>query len=170
MFKLTKFTTHSYKLILIVFLLSISFFNVLRAEEITILYTTDINGNIKSCLCPKNNKGGLQKLHTLIKQERQKYPNAFLLDSGDTSEQNKDMLGFKYLLKALRLLKYDAVGIGANEIRKLNSNGIDFIKKNRLLREIKKTPFISAVDLSAFPLDSPKSVLINKNVKIAVLN
>ena len=92
------------------------------AEEITILYTGDSHAMIYPCNCPKEPDGGVARRSTLVKEIRKANPHALLLDSGgffgggvlDEYTQNTQLDSFrtKINLKAMELMRYDAVALG----------------------------------------------------------
>jgi len=92
------------------------------AKEITILFTGDTHAMIYPCSCPIEPDGGIARRATLIKQLRKDNPNTLLLDSGgffagglvDEYTQNVqlDLQRTAVTLKAMELMKYDAVTIG----------------------------------------------------------
>jgi 5'-nucleotidase len=108
----------------------------LFAKEITILYTGETHAMVYPCNCPKELDGGVARRATLIKQLRQKNPNALVLDSGgffagglqDEYTQNVtlDMQRTLVNLKAMELMKYDALTIGDDEF----NFGREFLEEN----------------------------------------
>lgn len=108
-------------LILILFFMS----GPLFAKEITIIYTGETHAMIYPCNCPKEPDGGIARRATLIKQLRKTNPDALLLDSGaffaggllDEYTQNTQLDSARSIvnLKAMELMKYDAVTLGDDE-------------------------------------------------------
>ncbi|MFA5362293.1 MAG: hypothetical protein WC335_03465 [Candidatus Omnitrophota bacterium] len=96
-----------------------------NAEEITLLYTGDTHAMIYPCACPIEPDGGISRRATFIKEERQKNQNVLLLDSGgftaggmlDDYSQNAqlDMERTRINLKAIALMRYDALALGDDE-------------------------------------------------------
>jgi len=97
----------------------------LFAEEINILYTGETHAMLYPCNCPIEPDGGVARRATLIKQLRKDNPNTLLLDSGgffaggvmDEYSQNIDLDRERTLvnLKAIEMMKYDALAIGDDE-------------------------------------------------------
>ena len=97
----------------------------LYAQEITILYTGETHAMLYPCNCPKEPDGGVARRATLIKELRRENPNTLVLDSGgffagglmDEYTQNTalDMQRTLINLKAIDLMKYDALAIGDDE-------------------------------------------------------
>jgi 5'-nucleotidase len=114
------------------FLFPFSF--VCFANEITIIYTGDTHAALYHCNCPKEPDGGVSRRDTLIEQLRKEHPEALLLDCGrffaagamDSNAQNTqlDMLRTTLNLKAMELMKYDAVAISDDEF----NFGKDFLQ------------------------------------------
>ena len=113
-------------------------FNSAFAKEITILYTGSTHSMLYPCNCSIETDGGLSRRATLIKQLRKNNPNILVLDSGnffagglmDEYTQNTE-LNIKRTqdnLKAMELIKYDAVAVGEDEF----NFGLDFLKENIL--------------------------------------
>lgn len=95
------------------------------AGEITIIYTGSTHAMLYPCSCPKETDGGVARRATLIKQLRRKYPDALLLDSGNffagglmdeyTQNTQLDTERTSVNLKAMELMKYDAVAVSPDE-------------------------------------------------------
>jgi len=108
----------------------------LFAEEITILYTGETHAMLYPCSCPIERDGGIARRAALIKQIKQNNPNTLVLDSGgffsgglqDEYTQNTelDMQRTLVNLKAIELMKYDAVAIGDDEF----NFGKEFLEEN----------------------------------------
>lgn len=121
--------------ICILFMICALEFGVSFAEEITILYTGESHAMLYPCSCPKEPDGGVSRRLALIKQLRKKDPNILLLDSGgffaggilDEYTQNAqlDMQRTEVNLKAMGLMKYDAVALGDEEF----NFGRDFLQE-----------------------------------------
>jgi len=106
------------------------------AEEITVLYTGETHAMLYPCNCPKEPDGGAARRATLIKELRRENPNTLVLDSGgffagglmDEYTQNTalDMQRALVSLKAMELMKYDALAIGDDEF----NFGREFLEEN----------------------------------------
>lgn len=96
-----------------------------KAEDITILYSGETHAMLYPCNCPIEPDGGLSRRATLIKDIRKNTPDALVVDSGgffagglmDEYTQNTelDMLRSLINLKAMELMRYDAVTIADDE-------------------------------------------------------
>lgn len=106
------------------------------AKEITILYTGTTHAMLYTCSCPIEADGGIARRATLIKGLREKYPDSLLLDSGSffagglfdeyTLSTQADMQRTNVNLKAMELMKYDALGISPDEF----NFGEQFFREN----------------------------------------
>lgn len=107
-----------------------------NAEELTMLFTGQTHAMLYQCSCPIERDGGVSRRATLANQIRKHNPNVLLLDSGDffaggladefTQNTQLDMLRTTINLKAMDIIKYDAVAVGPDEF----NFGSDFLKKN----------------------------------------
>jgi len=106
------------------------------AQEITIVYTGETHAMLYPCNCPIEPDGGVARRASLIKQVRLNNPDTLVLDSGgffsgglqDGYAQNSDLDKQRAIvnLKAMELMKYDAVVIGDDEF----NFGRDFLENN----------------------------------------
>lgn len=128
------------------------------AKEITILYTGSTHAMIYPCSCPLEPDGGIARRATLINELKKSNPDTLLLDAGafiagglfDEYTQNAelDSKRSKVNLKAMELMRYDAVNISDNEFnfgRKFLEDCLNGIKMPYLSSNIKLgslAPFI----------------------------
>ncbi|MDD5688405.1 MAG: redoxin domain-containing protein [Elusimicrobia bacterium] len=107
-----------------------------RPKELAIFFTNSLNGQVESCDCPRNPFGGLSRRATLLKQQRAKYPNNLLLDSGDLFSYYPSSNSVAGILKIYEILNYDAVGIGdiefsyADFIKTIDKYKVPFLASN----------------------------------------
>ncbi len=115
---------------------------ITRKEKkvITILYTSSANGYLESCECPENPFGGLIRRAAYIQRERKKSPSLLLLDSGDNFSPYANKALSPYILSALSMMDYDAIGIGDQEF----INGVEYFNTLRDKEEYRKLPFLCA--------------------------
>jgi len=143
-------------LVLILFLIILQCFAY--AENIEIVFTGETHAMIYPCDCPKEADGGIARRATKINQLRKNNPNLVLLDSGglfaggilDEYSQNTELDKKRSLvtLEALKLMKYDAVTIGDEElnfgqdflVEAIKSNSLSFLSCNLKLPDTK--PYI----------------------------
>jgi len=87
-----------------------------RATDLTLYYTASLSGNLDGCTCTKIRRAGLVKSALFLR--RLAWQNdTVLVDAGDLLENKPgDKLRADYIFQAYRDLKYDAVGLGANEL------------------------------------------------------
>ncbi|TAM41118.1 hypothetical protein EPN54_02125, partial [bacterium] len=111
-------------------------FGSLYAKEAVILYTGQTHAMLYTCSCPIETDGGIARRSQLIKDLRRKYPGLLLLDTGSftagglmdeyTQNTKLDMQRSQVNLKAMELMRYDAVSVGPDEF----NFGRDFFLKN----------------------------------------
>ncbi|MBQ3528232.1 MAG: 5'-nucleotidase C-terminal domain-containing protein [Clostridia bacterium] len=90
-----------------------------KETEISVIFTHDIHSH----LMPSKNAdgteyGGLARIKTVIDEQKQKHPDALLLDGGDFSMGSLFQTGFSgkaYELRAMGALGYDATTFGNHE-------------------------------------------------------
>ncbi|MBU4345997.1 MAG: hypothetical protein KKH29_01550 [Candidatus Omnitrophica bacterium] len=122
------------------------------------MYTGQTHAMIYPCDCPQESDGGLARRATLIKELRKENPNTLVLDSGgffaggltDEYTQNTqlDMQRTLMNLKAIELIKYDALTLGDDEF----NFGKDFLLEN--IAKIKPSP-VSCNILTNDPKEKP---------------
>ena len=87
------------------------------AQDITIIYTNNNNGNIAECECEDLPYGGLARKKTVFDRIRSEHKNTVLVDAGDFLDQFGTRLSQDELvIKLYEKLGYDAVNIGDNEL------------------------------------------------------
>ncbi len=95
------------------------------AKEVTLIYTGSTHAMLYPCHCPVEPDGGVARRATLIKQLRDNNHDILLLDSGnffssgllDENTQNTQLDIERTIvnLRAMDLMKYDAVNLGEDE-------------------------------------------------------
>jgi len=113
------------------------------AKEITIIYTGDTHAALYPCNCPIERDGGLARRATLINQLKKDNPNTLVLDAGrffaggalDEYTQNTelDMQRTQVNLRAMELMKYDAVAVSDDEFNFGREFLQDSIEKSSLV-------------------------------------
>jgi len=88
----------------------------LSAAEIRILFSTCLNGNLDGCTCKTTPVSGLAKRGAFIAEYRKKHPEMILLDSGDLIDDPKDTAKAAAIFNSYRLLQYDAVLPGDQDV------------------------------------------------------
>ncbi len=89
-----------------------------KEENLTIFYTSSLNGNLDGCECVSHPRSGLVKSAVFLRSRDR--TGSILLDTGDLFDVYKDLHLSGYILESFEDLGYDAVGIGDQEF----SNGI----------------------------------------------
>ncbi|MFA5857816.1 MAG: redoxin domain-containing protein [Elusimicrobiota bacterium] len=108
---------------------------VQKQDSITVIFTNSANGYVESCNCPSNPYGGLVRRVTCIKELKGASPNNLVLDSGDNFSPYSNSMVNNYVVKLLKMIGYDAVGIGDQELM----NGMAFLRKEIDKKEV---PFL----------------------------
>lgn len=130
------------------------------AKEITILYTGDTHAMLYPCSCPKEPDGGIARRATLVKQLKKSNPDTLLLDTGEffaggvMDEYAQDSIFDKertlIALKAMNIMRYDAVAIGSDEF----DFGREFLKDS-----IAKSNFAFLSSNISGSLENPDKIL-----------
>ncbi len=137
-------------------------------SSLTVLYTASATGQIRSCNCTKFRFGGYGRELTLLKSIRAQSPDVILIEGGDTC----GWTGFQAKLKAeitasaLKLLKYDAMIPGEEELGVRGARYIDYFDPDAV-------PIVCANIFNAGedePAYRPYVILTtNSGLKIAVI-
>jgi LysM repeat protein len=130
-----------------------------QTVKINILFTNNTNGVLENCECEGSPLGGLDKRLTLMKRMAPRDSgNVLYLDAGDIISP----IGFpakdRFVLKAYKIIPYDAIGIGDQEF----SNGLKFFKADIIGRRL---PLVSASLIDASTGKSLVALSIIKNIK-----
>ncbi|MDD5115797.1 MAG: hypothetical protein PHW98_01875 [Candidatus Omnitrophica bacterium] len=160
----------AFKVALFVLILPLLNVASLYAKEVTILYTGNTHAMVYPCSCPFERDGGIARRASLVKEMRKKYPRLLLLDCGsftaggilDEYSQNikLDMQRSEVNIRAMELMRYDAVGISGDEF----NFGKDFFLKNAR----KSNPVFLSVNLESGKVE-PYIVKQVSGVKIAII-
>lgn len=88
-----------------------------KPERLTIVFSNDMMGKIRSCGCPSNDLGGMGRMATLVKTVRDTAGAVLLLDGGDFfgTEINYGKEKADLTMKSMELMKYDGVVPGETE-------------------------------------------------------
>ncbi len=106
---------------------------VLYPNELRILYTSSLNGNLDGCTCKVNPISGLVKRGTWIEEYRNKYPNVIIVDTGDSISDASDLKKAKAIFESFSLLKYDAYLPGESDFSIGVQNFYEISKYTNLL-------------------------------------
>jgi len=133
-------------------------FGIAQASEprtLTILYTSEVRSQIRSCNCTKFRYGGYGREATLVSKVRNETKNVILVDGGDFvgdpgSEQEK--LKADVATKSMNVIKYTAIVPGENELR----------FGQRLLDELKAFEGVQVVLANVYDAKTGKPVFANR--------
>jgi hypothetical protein len=98
-----------------------------KNRTLTILYTASAQGQVRSCNCTKFRSGGYGRELTLLKAIRRDCPDSLLIEGGDLVAWTGFAARFKTELavRAMKLLDYQAIVPGENEIGRPGDRSID---------------------------------------------
>ncbi len=109
----------SYKLIFLILLfLGITLNAYGEEQNITILYTGAMKGELEPCGCsPKTDFGGLARLSGYLSEHAKELSPYILVDSGNFTPEDTPQGRLKAgaMLRSFNIMKYDAVAFGENE-------------------------------------------------------
>lgn len=96
-----------------------------QSETLTIAYSNDLVGEIRSCGCAADDFGGLGRRATLLDVVQDSTQNLLLVDGGDFfgSQINYGVEKAEITMKSMVLMNYHAVVIGEKEL----GFGVDFL-------------------------------------------
>lgn len=80
-----------------------------------ILYTGCTNARFENCRCPNDPLGAMEKRTAEIERRREE-GDVILVDSGDFMPATYDTLTARYVVEAMAVAGYDAVGVGDQEL------------------------------------------------------
>lgn len=86
-----------------------------KNPDALILFTGQNSGKLEVCNCAGPMPGGLARRSGLAISYRDSFENILLVDTGDLFSIYPDSLANKYILKAYRLMQYDAITLGDQE-------------------------------------------------------
>ncbi|MDD5692408.1 MAG: hypothetical protein PHP10_04440 [Candidatus Omnitrophica bacterium] len=142
----------------------------LYAKEAIILYTGQTHAMLYPCSCPIETDGGIARRSTLVKELRKKHPGLLLLDCGnftagglmDEYAQNTklDMQRSQVNLRAMELMRYDAVAVGPDEF---NFGKSFFLKNVR-----RSNPAFLSANLESDKV-FPYTIKVSGGVKIGII-
>lgn len=94
-------------------------------ETLTVVFSNDLRGEIRSCGCPANDFGGLGRRATLLETVRDSTDNFLLVDAGDFFgvELNYGKEKADVTMKSMAWMGYDAVVLGEKDL----GFGVDYI-------------------------------------------
>jgi 2',3'-cyclic-nucleotide 2'-phosphodiesterase (5'-nucleotidase family) len=87
-----------------------------QEKTLYILHTNNTNGALENCYCPDHPFGAVEKRTVFISEFLNKHSNVILLDSGDIFTMTHQAFKDSLMAEAYRLLPYDAVLPGDQEL------------------------------------------------------
>ena len=121
--------------------------------KLALLFSGELDGYIEPCGCAgiENQKGGLKRRHTLLKQLREQGWPVVALDMGGQIRRfgPQANIKFRYIWNSLIQLGYQGIGLGASEL-KLETDAVLYVAANL---EMDDNPLLSA-NVALFGFDS----------------
>nr|WP_319776700.1 5'-nucleotidase C-terminal domain-containing protein [uncultured Sphaerochaeta sp.] len=145
-----------------------------QAEELVILATTDIHGNVWGFSYENDketNNNGMARIATYVEQVRDAHPNVILVDNGDVIQGNimtDDLYnkreGEHPVIRAMNLLDYDSLTLGNHEF----NFGEKLIKR---MQELANFPILSAnmSRLDGTMAALPYTIVERSGVKVGII-
>ena len=87
-----------------------------QEKTLYILHTNNTNGALENCYCPDHPFGAVEKRTVFISEFLNKHSNVILLDAGDIFTMTHQAFKDSLMAEAYRLLPYDAVLPGDQEL------------------------------------------------------
>lgn len=101
------------------------------AARITLVYSGNLNGELEPCGCTvEGDLGGIKRRTTMVDRLRTEVPGLILVSTGGlmASEASEDRLTAEYIMKGLKALDYDAIGVQWKDL----AYGTDFAVQGKL--------------------------------------
>lgn len=118
-----------FKKIFKIFLLTLFLFTIsLSSENLRIVYSSSLTGNLYSCICGLKLSVGLAKRATFLKQKGIDPSKDILVDTGNSLDIKSSTDKANAIFESFQKLGYHSVGIGAND---LQENTISILEANR---------------------------------------
>lgn len=107
-------------------------------DKIVIIYSGNLNGELEPCGCTKEGDlGGIRRRATMLERLREQHPDLFLISAGGllAIDSAADRIKNKYILKGMRKLGYDAIGVQSRDLlfgpELLNTEPLPWVASNR---------------------------------------
>lgn len=86
-----------------------------KPVEITFIISSSLNGEYEGCYCDSPLRPGIPKLFTVLEKLKKEYPDALLIEAGDTMNPHFDTNAAAIINKAYNRFGFDVLAIGDNE-------------------------------------------------------
>jgi hypothetical protein len=121
-------------------------------RRLTIAYSNDVRGEIRSCGCTEHDYGGIGRRATFVRALRDTTGDAVLVDAGDFfgTHINYGREKADLTLKSMGLMRYDAVVLGEDDL----AFGVDYIAgraRSEKVPVVVANLFDAAADTLVFP-------------------
>ncbi|MDX1961355.1 MAG: hypothetical protein SFU98_22490 [Leptospiraceae bacterium] len=136
-------------------LLLLSFIDSIYSENLKIIFSTGLSGNVNSCLCAIVPIGGLLKRGKFIEDLKIDSKKSILIEAGDFIGNAVPKDKFQAIYEGLNSLNYSIVTLGKNELTNLSIN------------EINKIPNLVIGNINLKDNSIPKyKLILNDKIKI----
>ncbi len=139
-----------------------------RGLEITVAFSSDLNGVMRSCGCVVNDFGGLGRRATFVRFARDTASRFLLLDGGDLFGTNINYGKEKaeVTMKAMALMGYDGIVLGEKDF----SLGLEYIRKRAVenaLPVVMANVFDARADTLLF--QPSREIVLPGDLKVALI-
>ncbi len=100
-------------------------------QNITLVYSGNLNGELEPCGCSESgNLGGIKRRSKMLKQLRSDNKDLVLISSGGliASEASQDLIKAEFILQGMQTLSYDAIAVQWRDL----AYGAEFVQHNGL--------------------------------------
>ena len=104
-----------------------------KLPDIVLLFTGQNSGKLEVCNCSGPMPGGFARRSGLFASYRASYPKSLIIDTGDLFTIFEKSVANKFVAKAYRLMGYDAIMIGDQEMLPGDKILAEILKKNKLV-------------------------------------
>jgi len=133
-----------------------------ESRQILIVYSGNTLGELKPCGCAKEeDQGGIERRMGYIEEMRARTKNTLLVDNGDNFKEptRQGKIKARYLMQAVRDMKYDAVTLGDH----------DFVYGNAFIKEREEIPWVLSNMESSLPLAKVRIKRFGENLNAAMI-
>jgi 2',3'-cyclic-nucleotide 2'-phosphodiesterase/3'-nucleotidase len=160
--------------ILAIILIIISSLAAREKQELILLHTTDVHGNIYpyDYFNDRPDENGLARVYTLVKDYRQRYSNVILLDGGDLIQGTPLVYYFNHeeyqwpnpMSLVMNYMRYDAFTVGNHDIEQ---GYLTYIKA----RDDADFPWLSANGIypDGTPFFDPYVIIERSGIKTGII-
>ena len=150
--------------VLFLFFFTISIFS----EKVQIVYSSNLNGNLYSCLCGLKYSVGLVKRASYFKTKKFD-SNSIFLDTGNSFQAGNKLNKSLAILDSFEKMNYSGIGLGSEDLNYIFKNK-DIFKNTYFKNKILSTNIEVKKIIGSEPLTSKYNTLNFKTSKIKVFS